>query len=276
MGNEFSNIYDMDKHIPEIYDQLENGKNDIDFLLNKLKKMNSPKILEPFCGTGRLLLPLAKNGYKITGIDISRAMLEHLKTKINRLDKSIQNNIELIQDDVLNINWPKAFDLIILGCNCLYELPTSQTQKTVIEKAFNSLNPGGLLFIDNDNMEGLLDKSWCDIGVKKKIFPSGICSHGVKIQGFAKAIWVDRKKRLWKAKRRIEVIYPNGKKEEKTYIQQKHPVSAEEIKGWLNEFGFEILEMYSGLKQKEKFKKGSKRVTFLARKTVIDNNFNVK
>ena len=46
----------------------------------------------------------------------------------------------------------------------------------------------------------------------------------------------------------------DGKKEEKTYIQQKHPVSAEEIKGWLNEFGFEILEMYSGLKQKEKFK----------------------
>jgi chemotaxis methyl-accepting protein methylase len=90
-------------------------------------------------------------------------MLEHLKNKINRLDKSIQNKIKLIQDNVLDINWPKGFDLIVLGCNCLYELPTPKTQKSVIEKSFNSLNPKGLLFIDNDNMEGFLDKSWCDI-----------------------------------------------------------------------------------------------------------------
>ena len=262
----YSNIYDMDKHIPEIYDQLENNKNDLKFLLSKLKEMNSPKILEPFCGTGRLLLPLAKNGYQITGIDISKSMLKHLKSKIIKLEEDIQNNIELIQEDVLNINWSKNFDLIILGCNCLYELPTSQTQKTVIEKAFNSLNPGGLLFIDNDNMEGLLDKSWCDVGIEKKMFPSGICSHGVKIQGYAKPIWVNREKRLWKAQRRIEVVYPSGRQEERTYLQQKHPVSAEEVKGWLNEYGFKILKMYSGLKHKEKFKKGSKRATFLARK----------
>ncbi|HLG78980.1 MAG TPA: class I SAM-dependent methyltransferase, partial [Ktedonobacteraceae bacterium] len=34
------------------------------------------KILELACGSGRLLLPLAREGYTLTGVDTSAAMLE--------------------------------------------------------------------------------------------------------------------------------------------------------------------------------------------------------
>ncbi|WP_096188073.1 class I SAM-dependent methyltransferase [Evansella halocellulosilytica] len=39
-------------------------------------------ILELACGTGRVLLHLAKNGYKITGLDMSKEMLDILKEKL--------------------------------------------------------------------------------------------------------------------------------------------------------------------------------------------------
>jgi len=265
---DYSNMYDIDKHLPEIYDQAENKKDDIEFLLNILQDMKSPepRILEPFCGTGRILIPLAQKGYKVVGMDIAAEMLNHLKDKLEKLDGSLHNNIELIEANILEISWPRKFDLVILGCNCMYELPTSEEQKEVIEKAYKSLKSDGLIFIDNDNMEGVLDESWCNIGVEEKIFPSGECSHGVKMQGFSEPIWVDREKRLWKAKRRIEIEFPDGKQEEISYIQQKHPVSADEINRWLKEFGFEILGIYAGTKNKKKFVKRSKRATFVAKK----------
>ncbi|MEM8727621.1 MAG: class I SAM-dependent methyltransferase [Chlamydiota bacterium] len=42
-------------------------------------------ILEPMCGTGRFLLPLAKDGYKIEGSDASEQMLDVLKRKAEQM-----------------------------------------------------------------------------------------------------------------------------------------------------------------------------------------------
>lgn len=266
MNREFSNMYDVNTHLPEIYDQVMTENHDVKFLIEILENMESTRMLEPFCGNGRILIPLVEKGYNVTGIDIAKAMLNHLRKKIEELDNNLKGNVELIEANVLEVEWPKEFDFIILGGNCLYELATPEDQKKVIEKAYNSLKLGGLVFIDNDNMEGLLDESWCNIGVEEKVFPSGQCSHGVKMQGFAKTIWVDREKRLWRAQRRIEIEFPDGTKDKKTWVQQKHPVSAEEIEEWLNNCGFEVLEIYAGTEEKKKFTKGSKRATFLAKK----------
>ncbi len=259
-------MYDINEHLPEIYDQLETRSDDVDFLCELLKKMKSPRILEPFCGNGRILFPLIKKGYQVTGIDLSSEMLDHLRNKIKRYEDSLLDNVQLINADVLKTDWPNQFDLVVLGGNCMYELATLDEQQIVIEKAFHALKTGGLVFIDNDNMEGLLDESWCKIGVEEKIFPSGECPHGVKMQGYCKPIWVDRENRLWKAQRRIEVEYPDGKKDEISYVQQKHPVSASEIKKWLEDTGLEILAVYAGTKNKKKFTEGAKRATFLAGK----------
>lgn len=46
----------------------------------------SGAILEPMCGTGRFLLPLAKNGYKIEGSDASEHMLDVLRSKAEQIN----------------------------------------------------------------------------------------------------------------------------------------------------------------------------------------------
>ncbi len=39
----------------------------------------NPKLLEPACGTGRLLVPLLRDGYRCTGFDNNPQALAYLK-----------------------------------------------------------------------------------------------------------------------------------------------------------------------------------------------------
>ena len=48
------NMYDVDSHIAEIYDQDETGTDDVEFIERLIKGEDKIRILEPFCGTGRI------------------------------------------------------------------------------------------------------------------------------------------------------------------------------------------------------------------------------
>ena len=94
------NLYDFDIHIAEIYDMQENNTQDVKFLINLLHGKTRLNILEPFCGTGRFVIPLALDGHSILGIDQSQAMLQLAHKKINELPENLQNRIQLECADV--------------------------------------------------------------------------------------------------------------------------------------------------------------------------------
>ncbi len=125
-----------------------------------LQSTDCRTILEPFCGTGRILLPLAEEGYEIVGVDSSAGMLKRLREKLHRLPQSIQDRINIIQGDLRASDWPEGFDAVFLAGNCLCELAGATEQQEIIRKAVESLKPQGFLFVDNDNMEGDLADSW--------------------------------------------------------------------------------------------------------------------
>ena len=54
---------------------------DRDFYLELAREYGGP-VLELGCGTGRITLPLARQGVDVTGMDASRAMLEVLRAKL--------------------------------------------------------------------------------------------------------------------------------------------------------------------------------------------------
>jgi len=76
------NPYNIEAHIPEIYDDLVTETHDVNFIIELLSECKCKNILEPFCGTGRILLPLVKKGFSVTGIDGSEVMLNQLQNKI--------------------------------------------------------------------------------------------------------------------------------------------------------------------------------------------------
>jgi 2-polyprenyl-3-methyl-5-hydroxy-6-metoxy-1,4-benzoquinol methylase len=50
-------------------------------IFKKYCKNHQPRLLEPACGTGRLITPLARSGFDCTGFDLNEHTLSYLKKK---------------------------------------------------------------------------------------------------------------------------------------------------------------------------------------------------
>ena len=72
------------------------------------------RILEPFFGAGRVLLPLARDGHTMRGLDNAPAMLDRAAAKDAALPEAVQARITLSQADVLQTPWPTGFDVVPL------------------------------------------------------------------------------------------------------------------------------------------------------------------
>jgi SAM-dependent methyltransferase len=262
------NKYDIDSHIAEIYDQIETETEDVDFIIKLIKeevKTKEIKILEPFCGTGRILIPLAEKGYKLVGIEQSKGMLNRAIMKAEKLPEKIRDRITFINSDVIGFKWPDNCDLVLLGGNCFNELATPAEQENCIFSAWNALKKGGYLYVENDNMEGELAEYWYTPKIQKNQFPTGICSDESRLETTTETIEIDKVKRIWKARREITIYSPEGSKTKKSHKVQCHPIDAFEVKKWLEKYNFEIIKMYSTT-QGDIYYPKCKRIIFWAKK----------
>ena len=66
------NMYDIESHIAEIYDQIEMHTDDVTLLRKLIGGRGALRILEPFCGSGRILIPLALDGHHLVGLASTR------------------------------------------------------------------------------------------------------------------------------------------------------------------------------------------------------------
>jgi SAM-dependent methyltransferase len=121
-------MYDLDAHVAEIYDQIETKTADVALLRRLIRPREGQRVLEPFCGTGRLVIPLARDGHTVVGLDRARGMLARARVKVGALPAEAQDRIALRQGDVTREAWPGGFDLVILSGNCLHELATPEEQ----------------------------------------------------------------------------------------------------------------------------------------------------
>ena len=87
-------MYDIVPYIAEIYDELENYTDDVELIRSLIQNRGPLKILEPFCGTRRILIPLAQNGHTLTGMDVSPGMLGRARNKLATLDREVQNRVD--------------------------------------------------------------------------------------------------------------------------------------------------------------------------------------
>lgn len=254
------NPYDLERHLAEIYDQQITETDDVELLLKLIGHRKDLRIFEPFCGTGRILIPLIRAGHRLTGLDNSAVLLERCREKLTAENLSA----ELIEGDAVAGHWPTGFDVVVMGGNCLYELATPEEQEACIRHAAGALNPGAYLFLDNDHMEGGLAPSWQDMRLIPS-FPSGTCADGTRLESTRQVIWFSVNTRVARFKRTTRATAPDGTVIEATVIQQKHPVSTGEVREWLERHGFAI-EHHYGTRAGDPYHDRLPRSIFWARK----------
>lgn len=229
---------DLDPTGAEWYDQIETGSDDVNRIRQLIGDRGPLRILEPFCGTGRILIPLAQDGHTLVGMDISGGMLVRAEDKIAELPADVQNHIDLLRADVTETRWPEDFDVVIMGGNWPYVLASPEQQEGCIASAAASLRPGGFLLHDSDHMEGNLAESWQKPGVTEG--RPWTSASGVHFEGTSETIWFDARARLHESRRRTIATFPDGRPEETVTIVRKHPVSRDEVRGWIEKHGFAI------------------------------------
>lgn len=100
------------------------------------------KILDCGAGTGRLAVPLAERGYKVTAVEPCREMLEQLAMKdTNGQITAICSKIEDLEEE-------GSYDLALCVFTVISYLLDDQALERSLAAIFNALKPGGRLIID--------------------------------------------------------------------------------------------------------------------------------
>jgi 2-polyprenyl-3-methyl-5-hydroxy-6-metoxy-1,4-benzoquinol methylase len=119
---------------------------DIHFWIHQAQTYGDP-ILELAVGTGRIAIPLAKEGFKVTGIDMSDSMLEHAKRK--QLAEHV--SVNLLKADIRDFHLHTKFPLIIIPSNSIVHLQALEDLEACLACVKEHLTPNGKLIIDTHN-----------------------------------------------------------------------------------------------------------------------------
>ncbi|WP_405911468.1 class I SAM-dependent methyltransferase [Streptomyces longwoodensis] len=98
--------------------------------------------LEFAVGTGRVAVPLAERGVPVTGIELSRPMVERLRTKAD------EATIPVVMGDMATATAPGTYSLVYLVYNTLSNLLSQSAQVDCFRNAARHLGPGGRFVIE--------------------------------------------------------------------------------------------------------------------------------
>lgn len=125
----------------------ERTAQEIAFITSRIPK---GAILDIGCGTGRHLLPLARLGYAMTGIDTSARMLDALRSKRRG------EQVRIIHGSIAGHALAREFDGAICFWNAFSEIArTEEEARSALGAIFRSLREGGALIMQQANPEHL-------------------------------------------------------------------------------------------------------------------------
>ena len=130
---------------------------DVQFYVNEAARVQDA-VLELGCGTGRILLPLARAGCAIDGLDNSRQMLARCKAKVHDEPRSVQDRIALHHGDVRAFDLDRTYGLVIAPFRMVQHLATIDDQLSFLDSVSRHLAPGGRIIFDvfNPNFAALV------------------------------------------------------------------------------------------------------------------------
>lgn len=110
--------------------------------LAELARGGNGRALELAIGTGRVAIPLAERGIAVTGIELSRPMVDQLRTKVDAA------TIPVVIGDMRTAIAPGEYALVYLVYNTISNLLTQVEQVECFRNAARHLLPGGRFVVE--------------------------------------------------------------------------------------------------------------------------------
>ncbi len=136
-----------DRPSSEFYDYQGFGRPDVPFYVGMAVESGGP-VLELGCGTGRVLIPTARSGVRITGLDKSSEMLRICQAKLDKEEPSVKALTRLVQGDIRSFDLKQTFALVAITFGPFNNLVTVEEQLACLACVRKHLKPGGRLVFD--------------------------------------------------------------------------------------------------------------------------------
>lgn len=223
-----------DKEYAKYYDLLNDKKdysdesNFLEEVFNKYSQKKIKTIIDLGCGTGSHVERLSKKGYHITGIDLSKEMIKIANSK--RID-----NAQFFCRDLSKLNLKNKFDAGICMFATLGYLTSNEDLTSFFNSMKNHLNKDGLLILD----------CWNGLGVLRRLPAQRKRILKFKNQKIVRTSFpiLDSVNHLCTVRFLMEKFYKNNPPEIYTEEHKIRFFFPQELKKYLEDSGFKILEI---------------------------------
>jgi len=130
------------RHCDFAFGLFRSASGDVEFYRGLARDAGGP-VLELGCGTGRVLLPIARDGIACTGLDSSEAMLDELR------GRRPPGNLRLVRGSMQDFDFVSdRFGLIFSAFRSFQHVLTVEDQLACLGAVRRHLAPGGLFAFD--------------------------------------------------------------------------------------------------------------------------------
>lgn len=148
--------------VAELYDHVMpyRERPDVGFYVDLAVASGGP-VLEMACGTGRILVPTARAGVAIEGLDLSEHMLSVCRERLAREPVDVGRRAVLHRGDMRGFDLGRTFPLVTVPFNAFQHLVQVEDQLACLSCVRRHLAPGGTFVLDvfNPSLERLVDPS---------------------------------------------------------------------------------------------------------------------
>ncbi|MCU0503011.1 MAG: class I SAM-dependent methyltransferase [Anaerolineae bacterium] len=124
------------------------------FLRAQLDAAGAHRVLDAACGSGGHALWLARQGYEVTGADVSPVMINLARQKASAASLAVEFFVaDLANLHPANLHPSTAFDAVLCLGNSLPHLLTQADLAAALRGMASVLRPGGLLILQNLNYD---------------------------------------------------------------------------------------------------------------------------
>ena len=133
------------------YDLLYRDKDyaaEAEYVAGLIRKFHpsAQSILELGSGTGMHAIHLAKQGYEVTGVDLSPGMVNIARSNVEATPQPSTLNLQpiFLEEDIREVRLNKRFDAVIALFHVISYQTTNEDVTAAFETARHHLNPGAI------------------------------------------------------------------------------------------------------------------------------------